>query len=596
MNGASTVVTHRGILRFEKTRTSKPPRIVTESLARIAGTPLSQHDADSGSRGPSGPSGAGRGRPSRSEDDRHHLVTELAAAYADRSGGPDAQRQAILDALAHLENDLRPAVRRALPRPPPRRVAVAMLLSIHSHPHLASTYGGDRAGTVEVHEGSSWPLDATLLLSNELLERALAVSQWEIDDLREEIDRRAGRDLKQTRALHWMWSHFGLDGEASPWGLFRVLFPGIGSRVGEVELVSRGAQLYALIGEGTHASAPGAGPPLPALYLPWLRRDPERDLFPLTTFRSRSVDKGLRRALARSIGADDHEVDHLLESMVCLIPAENAAAFLTYDLWRSRGPATLTGLGTPYTDAVWLTELPRDGEIVWTRWLTREEGALRVADDARILFDTLAAPRVQAMMRQIYAAMLAGIHPARTDGPRLGAGDLDLFDVAQHLEAVLGPLLAWPRDPDVHQAVASALDLPLEGVAGQMLELGDAWEQQATSTWMALPGPGRPHTVHGLIVQHLVSLHSSLRRLAWDTPDPRWDHRPVLLLFAAHYLREARLERLWLKGLSDSVIAPEDPVPPAEDVVGTWFWGCWMRLLDALEGEAQSTFSSLSLG
>lgn len=212
-----------------------------------------------------------------------------------------------------------------------------------------------------------------------------------------------------------------------------------------------------------------------------------------------------------------------------------------------------------------------------------------------MLFDTLAAPRVQGMMRQIYAAMLGGMHPGRLGGAQLGPSDVELFDLRRHLAAVLKPLLDWPREPDVHQQVAIALGLPLEGVAERMLELADAWDVQATSTWLPLPDAERPHTVHGLLLEHLVVLHSSLRRLAWEAPDPRWDHRPFLLLFAGHYLREARLERLWLKGLSDSVLDGDSPVPPPEDVLGTWFWGCWIRLLDAMEAESNSTYATADL-
>lgn len=520
------------------------------------------------------------------------LIADLADALAARRGAQpdDALDARALERVLRLEGSVAGARQGSLRKALPRRVAVALALALHAQPHLASTFGvPERDGTCEIDEPGLWPLEAPLVVSTELLERVTALSSWELDDLRDEVDRRAGRELKQARALQWMWAHFGLSADASPWALFRVLFPGVG-RVGHVDLVRRGAQLYALVGDPREESTEEAAAAW--LFLPWLvERSPEPGV--LTTFRSRYVDRGLRRALGRSVGADAREADELLDRMICIFPRSRARALLAQDQWRSCGPATLTGLAPSYAGAAWLTESPRDEELRAERWLSRQDGALHIGEEPRILFDTLASARVQAMMRQVYAALLASLHPQRRQGPELAPSDLDLLDLGLHLPAVLDPLVDWPRRPEVHQQIAAEHGLDLEHVTRRMHELADAWSAQASHTWLALPSAERPYTVHGILVSHLVALGASLRRLVWARPDPRFDHRPLVLLFAGHYLAEARLERLWLRGLSDVPLTGDSPVPPPEDIVGTWFWPCWRELLDAIETENQATFSGM---
>ncbi len=219
-------------------------------------------------------------------------------------------------ALEHELHDLADSVAAELSRPartdaarvPPRRIATAMVLALHSQPHFAVTLPTPaRDGSVEPGERDRRQADPPILATNDALERALGVSEWEVDELREEIDRRAGTVLKQVRTVNWMWSYFGLPG-SGPSTLGRVLFPGVQER--GVDLVRRGGHLYLLM----DLEAPA--PPL-ALFLPWL--SPDANVSP-TSFRSRGVDLGLRNRLARGIGADDDEVTELLDGMVSLLP------------------------------------------------------------------------------------------------------------------------------------------------------------------------------------------------------------------------------------------------------------------------------------
>jgi hypothetical protein len=90
------------------------------------------------------------------------------------------------------------------------------------------------------------------------------------------------------------------------------------------------------------------------------------------------------------------------------------------------------------------------------------------------------------------------------------------------------------------------------------------------------------------VLEHLLALAGGLRTAVRRGPDPRSPHADLALLFAAHYLREARLERLWIRSMSDCAV-PDRKLPPPEDVVGTWFFRTLRRVLDESErqGPAQ---------
>ena len=109
-------------------------------------------------------------------------------------------------------------------------------------------------------------------------------------------------------------------------------------------------------------------------------------------------------------------------------------------------------------------------------------------------------------------------------------------------------------------------------------QVRDAWTTHASVSWYGPPGSRTP-SIQTLVLEHIMTLHQSLRRMMLHAPDSRAEHSDIMLLFAAHYLREARLERLWVKSLSDCAESSET-IPPPEDIVSTWFWRVWMRVLD----------------
>jgi len=492
--------------------------------------------------------------------------------YQGEIADPDGTLTQCLDALRRaVKQPIRTA---ALAGKPPRRVAVAMALALHSQPHLTTTlHGAAREGTLSLEEPELHPFQPPLIVANEALESALGLSEWELDELREEIDRRASDQLKQHRCLEHLWTYFELP-EGNIDLLFRVLFPGALRTRTRPEFLRRGAQLYALVEQDP-------APPLTSLFLPWLPVDHQTTLPPLATFNHRAIDVGFRRSLSRSVGALPEEVDGLLDRMITILPLRGFEAFVNEDHWRASGFAAIAHLGHRYGSATWLTRAiaPRGAE--WQRWLKAKDGQLEVQGDPRALFDALAMERVQEMTRQLYAGLLASV-AIEPNHAEPGLADLRFYDVGRHLRRVLAPLLDWAGNGDTHRTIAAALNLDTEPVATKMLEIQTTWANQASRAWYGEPTEARRHSIQTILATHLIALHGSLRSLLRRSSDTRRDHRSMLLFFAAHYLGEARIERLWLKGLSDSIVEENEPLPPPEDIVGTWFWCTWQRLLAEL--------------
>ncbi len=499
----------------------------------------------------------------------------------DHARGPLDQQ--IIATLEQLSRTLDTTVPAPSDAPPPRRISVALAMSILCHPHLAATYGpGERAGTTDPGDRPAFPAEAPLVISDELLQMTVGLSQWELDDLREDIDRRASQSFKQTRVLSWLWTHFSIQ-EGASLKLFKVLFPGIDASEDQVDLVRRANRLYGLY------DMPSPG--ISALFLGWKDTD-EPNTIPISSFHSRYVDPGLRKRLARSIGAEPWEVDRLLDRMVTLLPEANAHQFLERDQWRTSGLAGLTELGRDYLTGLSVVKKVDHHQLEWNRWLEVEAGELRVTRKAAAVFDEFALDRAQQVLSHIYAGMLARVEHAEPETP-FELEDLDLLDIGRHLRHALNPMVAWAVADDTHAHIAAQLRLPVDHVADVMNDVGAAWRAHAEAAWYAPPGESRRHTISGIVFAHLIALRGSLMRIVHRNADPRWDHRNMALLFTAHYLADAPIERLWMKGLSDSLIDDTSKLPPPEDVTGTWFWSCWMRLLDIMDSESGPTISML---
>ena len=240
----------------------------------------------------------------------------------------------------------------------------------------------------------------------------------------------------------------------------------------------------------------------------------------------------------------------------------------------------MTDIGSPYTAGdVLLDPIPPDGAD-WRAWLHEEpDGSLGVRGGVAHVFDALALPRVTEMVRQLYGLMLASVDRHGFGLAELHPADLDLYDLPTHLRAVLDPLVDWANEPSTHRALARELERDEHEVADVLGDVHRAWSEQASTSWYGPPGTRAP-SIQTILLRHLIVLHNALRNLCRVEPDPRWEHTDLMLLFAAHYLREARLERLWIRQLSDVVDASEARLPPPEDIAGHWFWRTFTRLLE----------------
>lgn len=421
---------------------------------------------------------------------------------------------------------------------PPRRVAVALALALYSQAHLARTFAG--GGTPIVYDV-------------EVLQEALGLSPWELDELQEDVDRRARSVLRQRAVVRWIEQHL------SPERAFRQLFPGL-----EVEgtVRFRGARL---VGE---AVLPSLTPS--ALHLPWLC---STGCGPLDGFRGRYVDGHLRAALVRGLGVPPDAVDAVLERTVVLLPSQQVELLEQADGWRSLGYAALTEVGASYTTHDDLVR-PADGHASrWREWLAPPGTSMPGPD---VAFDRLFGARLHAVLRAVSADVLARRHafPARR------VDLLDTVDLTSHLEAVQAPLLAWSTDRGSVVDVARSGGISLEAAGALLEEVARVWKERAVHRARP-PVRGYAGTPQASWMERVLRLDEALRVLG-SRPPIGPDHRQVLFLFAGHFLAEQPVER----GLLHSV---EDGGSVAQ-AVAQWFWPTWRRLVEQGEVEDNPTY------
>ena len=510
------------------------------------------------------------------------LLRKLHSGYEKRRsllGGAareklDAHLLKVLRTLGELQDT---EVQEATSGAPPKAVATAMCAALWSHPHLTIFFGDARSSSAGVSETPPTPEpDFPIIFEPSKVKEALGLDDWQLDDLREEVDRRVGTMLKQERALDWLWNHFKVE-EDNGEALFRVLFPAA-RNVDLQGLCRRGAQLYVVVHQVPV-------PPRSTLYIVWPDPRAGAAFEQLGLFGGRFVDGALRRRLGRGIGADDGEIIQLLDSMVTVVPKKRGSRFLAHDLWRVRGFAGVTGLGRAYSDAVELiAPLPLDG--IRYAELFRAEGATLELVDANANFDRLALPRVTTVMRLIYAELVAGLHDldGEANSPiDPGLDDLEIYDVSGQLSRALNPIVRWTADSDTEKAVAEHFAVPKAEARRALDALSEAWLKQLERGWCAPPATGQPRSVASICTYHLIQVHRTLRRLMLRGADSRWDHRDLMMLFSGFYFSEAQVQNLWSSGLS-RVGAP------IEETFSVWVWGSWQRLLDTTDEDSE-TFS-----
>lgn len=499
--------------------------------------------------------------------ERRHALEGAARVEVDR------QIVEVLDEIVEVERQVSIDF---LGSPPPRRVATSLATALFTQPHLAVMLRDLAVVGTEPIEGLlDGPVEETpILVAPEVLQDALGLPNWELEDIREDVDRRVGLVLKQSRALKWLWDHFGLP-ESSPEPLFRVLFPGAPGRIGGIDIARRGPQLYAFIVQD-------AVPPREALYLPWVPVDEEKSFHPLCTFRGKYVNANLRRAMGRGVGASEEETIELLDRMITILPRGAAPTFLLHDTWRARGMAGITDVPAPYGEASWLVRPLEPDDVPFAAWLVRDDDGKLLTKEVRAAFDVLAVPRVNEMLRQVYAELISRLHTEPADATGHSVDDLVLFDLERHLRSVLRPLLDWASSFKTAEHVAAQVGADVDEVSDLLTEAGKQWRAQLESAWVGVASDDH-RTVQTLLTMHLLLTRDALRRTLQRRRDPRAPHRDVLLLFAAIFLSQSPLERLW----SDSTENATWPALPwrTTDIVSQFFWGAWNRVLDTVDDD-----------
>lgn len=470
----------------------------------------------------------------------------------------DRQVCEALDELCDVE---RKAATEVLLGAPPRRVAVSMATALFCQPNLAVMFEDTAAeATAELEVPPPAAPGEPLLLADDALHETLGLAQWELEEIREDVDRRMGLLLKQVRAMRWLWSQYGLP-EASADALFRMLFPGAPTRVGTLGIARRGAQLYAV-------AAQERDPGLESLYFPWLAED-ERCFHPLRTFRGRYVNQNLRKALGRAVGASEEEVVGLLEQMVTILPRQRHLDFLRTDTWRARGYAAVTEVPSAYARAAWIAQ-PIEYDAFDPPWIVRRDDGLHVQAPTAA-FDQMAAPRVDEMMRSLYGWMFARVMADDREATNHMAGDLLVLDMDRHLKAVLRPLIDWAKLPKTAAYIAQRRGVPGDKATAFFADLVKSWEKHLQLAWCGPPREEMPRSMSVILMHHVTVVQDGLRRGMRRRQDPRADHRDMLLLFLGYYLGSSPLDRIWQE--ASAGVFPSDPA-------AQWFFALWSKVLD----------------
>lgn len=521
---------------------------------------------------------------SRETADAARLLRRLARGLEKREAlHSGAAREGLdvhlLELVERLKTQIQSTFNEDAPGPPPRSVSVPLAMAVFCQPHLDITFGAPRwQGTEDLIPPELPESDYPLVFPMDVIKRVLALEEWELDELREEVDRRVGTVLKQHRAMQWLWRRFDMP-HGDPRTLFHALFPAAPlDQKGSIGWVYYGAQLYAVIDQNPP-------PPVASLYLGWLPADDVNTFSPMAAFQGRYVDEGLRRALGRGIGASDGEVVELLDRMVTILPRKGCTTYLAHDQWRITGVAPMANLGAAYGSGTWLTRPLAANELYVKDFLEVRDGGLQVKNP-EASFDAYATDRATTMLAHLYAEMLARL--MREDAhalPRTTVEDLSLYDLARHLRRILRPLLDWAHAPETVAHVHRVIGVPEEEARDKLAEVGKRWEARAARVWWGTPARDGPEPVSGALLRHVLSSHNNLRHAFRRHRGRQMSHRDLLLLFAAHHYAEVSVSRLLRDNRQGK--APVDPV-------GRWFWGLWHRLAAEVDVDTDPTWSGPS--
>ena len=423
--------------------------------------------------------------------------------------------------------------------PPPRRVALAMALAILAQPHLSVTFHDlDPVGDDHAVRPPKPYSESALIIDTETLCDALALSAWELDQLREEIDRNVSYLLKQQRALRWLWARYAKPNTEEE-GLLSILFSGITST--ESRLFGIGGQLYGLL-DGQCLQGPNA------LYTPFLQAQSVEGIQPRGTFVGKFLDSSLIHNLAKGIGADEEETLSLLHNMISCVPRHESQAFVGRDMWRIMGFDRMTHLTQGYSATQWLTApLAQKSIHPVDSWIDIEGGRID-APLAEHRFDSLIIPRIQMLMNQTLAQNLTQLlvedHAvtASSKHPWVHLKDIDLLALKRHMNSIVDPVLAWPKSEDAADLLHAAYPTPSISISDIQNQITEIWTQRYKTLWIAAPkATGHQSTLTRLIAHQCRRIVSHRKNLAqkpnlWITA-PTCDGTVQRLLFRRTSLR-----------------------------------------------------------
>lgn len=452
-----------------------------------------------------------------------------------------AIQRSLLGALDGFVQSTTPTLERdALETPPPRRVAVAMAMAIFSQPHLVNTFEtkGRRS--------------EALLITNDILEMALGLSGWELDDLREEVDRRAGTVLKQATLVRWLADRFPEDQQLG------LLLPGVSLKNPRTRAM--GGHLYLI--------ADGLSWPPSALYLPWLAGENS------PRFQGRYADSRIKLGMARGIGVPEIEGVGLLERSVVLVPPQRLEDRLVYDQWRRSGIAGICDLGASYCGLDWITHSVEPADVRWRDWVP-DEGT-QDPHDSIGAFDALVKVRVHHLLQALYTDVMAQRLASEAHTPDA----IDTYDLSHHLEVVLAPLLSWTKNKGSATWLAEIVKQDPARTAKLLAKLHKSWSERMKH-WIAPTVEELDESPFAKWMGSVASFDATFSALMARPRDPRFEHKHVLPLFSAHFIAENPLPR----GL---MTLKADASSPGA-TLARWFWPTWQRLLDTIDQHTART-------
>lgn len=449
----------------------------------------------------------------------------------------------IVEHLDQLAHTVLPPARSSTSDTPPRSVALAMARALFSAPHLL------RSGV----QPCPPPFRPTTALSE-----VLGLPQWELGELREEVDRSAAELLAQRRTSGWLWHRFQKN-DLFPQTMIQALFPSI-PPAESPSADHRGTRVYVFDRATPHHQKFD-------LFARWRGRTPASTP-PDDLFEASEIDASFAQDLARGLGLDRDDAAHLLDCVVCRMHSDAPEEMILQDQWRHEGWSHLTGLAPAAPSPRWTVE-PIEPDAILPEHLVRAQNGVLDVAPARRVFDRQAMQRVRTVTHAAYGLILA----EHLSGVPLSPPEVaDLFDLEPAVLRVLQPLFDWLDAPSTLDRLTEHLGGDSGSAEAARHAIREAWLDAAQNSWCGSPPEGRHHTVQTVIMVHLQCLRHALARMDTHPIDARGHHGAVLPLFVGSFLGRAPLGRLWMKSASKG--------PHPEDIIGTWFVPMWPQLLD----------------